>query len=377
MRRLKLAFVGGGLNSAIGTTHKIASQMDGRFELVAGCFSTDKDYNEQTGKQWYVPRIYPIWKTLLESEKDKTDVIVVLTPTPDHTEIIIEAIKLGYPVICEKTLTASISDAIRIKEALKRYRGYLAVTYNYTGYPMVRELRSIIRQNKLGKVQQIHIEMPQEGFERLDRNSNPIMPQKWRLQDKEIPTISLDLNVHLHNMIYFLTGEKPIKVIAIQNSFGLFKQVIDNVICIAKYTNDMVCNIWYSKVALGYKNGFRVRVYGENGSSEWYQMNPEMLYLHDNRGHTQIIDRGSFNVNTSSQQRYNRFKAGHPAGFIEAFANHYSDIADSIIAYKENLNYKSEYVFGVDEALEGLYMMEAIAKSAKNESWEKLGCEDQ
>ncbi len=376
MRRLKLAFIGGGLNSAVGTTHKIASQMDGRFELVAGCFSTHIDVNERTKKQWYADRMYPSGKALLEAEKNKIDAVVVLTPTPYHTEIIIEAIKLGYPVICEKALTASISDAIRIKEALKRYRGYLAVTYNYTGYPMVRELRSIIRQNKLGRVQQIHIEMPQEGFERLDRNSNPMTPQRWRLQDGEIPTISLDLDDHLHNKIYFLTGEKPIKVIAIQNSFGLFKQVIDNVICIAKYTNDMVCNIWYSKAALGYRNGLRVRVYGEKGSAEWYQMNPEMLYLHDNRGHTQIIDRGSFDVNTSSQQRYNRFKAGHPAGFIEAFANLYSDIADSIIAYKENLNYKSEYVFGVDEALGGLYMMEAIAKSAKNESWEKVECED-
>lgn len=218
--------------------------------------------------------------------------------------------------------------------------------------------------------------MPQEGFGRLDRNGNPMIPQKWRLQDREIPTISLDLNDHLHNNIYFLTGEKPMKVIAIQNSFGHFKQIIDNVIYIAKYTNDMICNIWYSKVALGYRNGLRVRVYGEKGSAEWYQMNPEMLYLHDNRGRTLINDRGSVDMNIPSQQRYNRFKAGHPTGFIEAFANLYSDIADSIIAYKENLNYKSEYVFGVNEALEGLYMMEAITKSAKNESWEKVGRED-
>lgn len=372
MKKLKLAFIGGGLDSVIGKTHTISSQMDNKFELAAGCFSIDKDVNKQTGKQWYAKRVYSDWKELFKTEKKVIDAVVVLTPSTQHTKIIIEALKSGYPVISEKALTGSVADAIRIKNALKKYRGYLAVNYNYTGYPMVRELRSMIEKNKFGKIQQVHIEMPQEGFARLDKNGNPIVPQKWRLQDGDISTISLDLGVHLHSIIYFLTGEKPREVIAVQNSLGCFKQIIDNTICIAKYTNNMVCNIWYSKTAFGYRNGLRVRVYGEKGSSEWYQMEPEILYLHDNKGHTSIVDRGSIDVSVSSQPRYTRFKAGHPAGFIEAFANLYSDIADSIIAYKNKSSFKSGYVFGIDEALEGLQMLEAVAKSAKSKSWEKV-----
>lgn len=366
MRRLKLAFIGGGLNSAVGTTHKIASQMDDRFELVAGCFSRDKDVNKHTGEQWYTENVYSNWKDLLNSEKNKIDAITILTQTPFHTEIVREAIKLGYPVICEKALTASISDVIKIKEDIKKYNGYLAVTYNYTGYPMVRELRSIIKQNKLGRVQQVHIEMPQEGFARLGSDGKPMVPQKWRLRDEAIPTVSLDLGVHLHSLVYFLTAENPIDVIAVQNSFGFFRQIIDNVICIAKYSNDVICNIWYSKAALGYRNGLRVRVYGEQGAAEWYQMEPERLFLRDNKGHEQTLDRGSLDANISLRPRYNRFKAGHPAGFIEAFANLYSDIADSL------LGHASEYVLGIDEALEGLYMLEAIAKSSQSGSWEKV-----
>ncbi|NQT30299.1 MAG: Gfo/Idh/MocA family oxidoreductase [Candidatus Saganbacteria bacterium] len=372
MTRLKLAFIGGGLDSVIGTTHKIAAQMDDRFSLVAGCFSIDKEMNEQTAKQWHAERVYSNWKELLEGEKNKIDAVVVLTPTSQHTEIVVEAIKAGYPIICEKALTASVSDALNIRKALKKHNGYLAVTYNYNGYPMVRELRSMIRQNKLGRIQQIHIEMPQEGFSRLDKKGDPMLPQQWRLQDGGIPTVSLDLGVHLHSKIGFLTGESPLEVIAVQNSFGFFKQVADNIICIAKYTNNLVCNIWYSKTALGYRNGLRIRVYGEKSSAEWYQMDPERLYLNDNKGHTRVVERGDVDVVIPSEARYNRFKAGHPAGFIEAFANLYYDIADSLTAYRENSNYKSKHVFGINEAVEGLCMLDAIARSAKSNSWERV-----
>lgn len=372
MNKLKLAFIGGGINSAIGTTHKIASQMDERFELVSGCFSMDQNENEQTRKQWFVERVYSNWNELLKKEKDKIDAVSVLTPTSLHSDIIKEAIKLGFPVITEKALTNSVFDAIRIKESLIKYKGYLAVTYNYIGYPMIRELRSMIKQNEFGKIQQVHIEMPQEGYARLTLDGNPMVPQKWRLQDGEISTISLDLGVHLHIIIDFLTNEKPIELIGIQSSFGFFKQVIDNIICIAKYTNDVVCHIWYSKAALGHRNGLRVRVYGEKGSAEWYQLDPEKLFLNDNKGHALINDRANVDTSVSSQLRYCRFKAGHPAGFIEAFANLYHDIADSIIAYRNKKTYQSEYVFGINEALEGLYMLEAVAKSAKSKSWEAV-----
>jgi len=372
---LSLAFIGGGINSAVGATHKIASQMDGRFKVVAGCFSRHEQINMQTGSQWGIDdkRIYSTWQELLNTEENSIDAVVVLTPTPYHTDIVIAAIQKGIPVICEKALTTSVAEAIKIKQAVEMHQGFLAVTYNYTGYPMLRELRHMIQNSKLGKLEQIQIEMPQEGFARLDKHGNPQTPQEWRLHDGDLPTISLDLGVHLHHIIDFLTNEKPLELVAVHNSFGSFRQVIDNTICIANYTNNLVCNIWYSKAALGHRNGLRVRIYGEAGSAEWYQMEPEVIYFNDNKGHKTIIDRGNVDVMVSSENKYNRFKSGHPAGFIEAFANHYHDIADSLLIFKETgkANF-SENVFDVYKAIDGLCMLEAIAYSSKNKTWGKV-----
>nr|VFK29597.1 MAG: Predicted dehydrogenase [Candidatus Kentron sp. MB] len=367
----KLGFIGGGINSAVGDTHFIASQMDGRFKVVAGCFSRHADINLQTGQKWHISaeRCYSDMGRFLEEEKDRLDAIVVLTPTPAHVEPVVAALELDYPVICEKALAASVADARRIAEAQREHQGFLAVTYNYTGYPMLRELRHWINQGRLGRLEQIHIEMPQEGFARRSRDGNPMVPQQWRLMDGHIPTISLDLGVHLHHIIAFLSGEKPIELIAVQSSRGRFRQVIDNTICIARYSNGLECGIWFSKAALGYRNGLKVRVFGERGSAEWRQITPENFFYYDDKGRQSIIDRTHVDVSISCLPRYNRFKAGHPAGFIEAFANLYWDIADAIATTQQNGARWSGYVYGVPHATEGLIMLQAMARSSHENKW--------
>ncbi len=370
-KKIKLAFLGGGINSAVGRTHRIAIEMDKRYELVAGCFSRNDDINVNTAKEYEVDlnRCYKNLDDLIINEKNSIDAICILTPTPNHKEEVIKCIQNGIKVICEKALAVSVKEALEIKESLEKYKGFLVVTYNYTGYPMLRELKAMIKDNRLGKVEQIHIEMPQEGFAKLDKSGNPQKPQEWRLKDIELPTLSLDLGTHTHDIVSFLTEERPLELVAIQNSFGSFRDIVDNSICIANYTNAIVSNIWFSKAALGHRNGLRARVYGELGSAEWFQLDSENLYFNDNRGNKLIIDRASLDADISTQQRYNRFKAGHPAGFIEAFANYYSDIADLIIEKGDN---KNRYVFGIDDALEGLKMLEAMTKSNKNRRWEKV-----
>ncbi len=371
-KALNIGFIGGGVNSAVGSTHFIASQMDGRFKVLSGCFSRHQDVNIQTAEQWGISesRRHQDISEFLSEEKDRLDAVVVLTPTPTHADFVVQAIRHGYPVICEKALASSTLEAIVIEQAITECNGYLAVTYNYTGYPMLRELKRMIRQGALGRVEQVHIEMPQEGFARLNRDGGPMVPQQWRLRDVDIPTISLDLGVHLHHIIDFLTGEKPQELVAMQSSQGRFRQVIDNTMCIARYTNSLECSIWYSKAALGYRNGLRVRVFGESASAEWHQMEPEFLIHHDNKGHKNIIDRASVDVEIANQARYNRFKSGHPAGFLEAFANHYWDIADSLRNYLAiGSQAKSEFVFSTQLAREGLIMLEAIAKSSKERCW--------
>ncbi|HIQ28337.1 MAG TPA: Gfo/Idh/MocA family oxidoreductase [Sulfurovum sp.] len=375
-KTLKLGFIGGSINSAIGSTHKIASQMDNKFTVVCGCFSTHEDSNRETAEKWNIEKIYSNHIKLLENEKNNLDAIVILTPTDIHSNIIMDVLEYDIPIICEKTLTNSLNDALKIKKLLMKNHGFLVTTYNYTGYPMIRELEHMIKQDVLGKIIQIHIEMPQESFMRLDKNANISKPQNWRLKDNEISTLSLDLGTHLSNMITFLIKEHPLEVIAIQNSFGHHK-VVDNLMCMIKYSNNIDCQMWYSKSALGHKNGLKVEVYGTKGSASWYQMNPEFLEFNDNIGRNIMIDRSSKDIAIADQNRYNRFKSGHPAGFIEAFANHYDDIYEGLIAFKQNKSdYLNNYIFGIDDSISELSLMTAIERSIVTKQWEKINVED-
>ena len=371
-----IGFIGGSIKSAVGYTHKIASQMDGRWQVVAGCFSRNHETNLETAVEWGIPleRTYSDYQTLLEKEQGILDAIVVLTPTPSHTDIVIEALKKGYAVICEKALTGTSEDAQLIAESVKANKGFLAVTLNYSGYPMLRELRHIISAGRLGKIKQIQIEMPQEGFARLDSYGNKPQPQSWRLSDGKISTISLDLGIHLHHIIHYLTGEYPREVVADTASFGWFENVIDNVSCLLRYSGGLHCQMWYSKAALGQRNGLKIRAFGDKGSAEWLQVQPEELLISNVDGSREILDRASI-VDIANLARYNRFKAGHPAGFIEAFANLYYDLADSYIEFKQLGQISSNEIFGVSHSINGLQLFEGIAQSVDERRWVKIADE--
>ena len=230
---------------------------------------------------------------------------------------------------------------------------------NYVGGDIVSGLMKL----------EIHKENETKMFFDIGTNGEPPKPQAWRLKDTTIPKISLDLGSHLHNMILFLTGKNPLRIMADQTTFGLFPQIIDNVYALAQYPDNMKAQIWFSKTALGSRNGLKLRLYGSKGSAEWLQLDPETLKLSDVYGNVNLMDRTT-NVQVANQARYNRFKAGHPAGFIEAFANYYKDIADSLSQYLSTGKFNSTYVFDIDASCAGLSMMQAAAKSAKSGCWE-------
>ena len=369
----KIGFIGGGLNSAVGNTHRIACEMDRRWRLVAGCFSSHAAVNHETANSWGLDpaRVYDDWRTLLAREKGALDALCLLTPTPMHAGMVVAALEAGHAVICEKAMATTSAEAAAICRAVTASRCFFAVTYNYTGYPMLRELRQMIASGRLGRLHLVQIEMPQEGFARLNKQGEKPRPQAWRLRDGLVPTISLDLGVHLHQMVHFLSGERPVEVVADHASYGFFDMIKDNVTCLARYTNNLRCQIWYSKMALGHRNGLRVRVYGDQGSAEWYQLQPEELLFNDIRGRREIIDRAS-SVELADQLRYNRFKSGHPAGFIEAFANLYYDIADALVEFRQTGRHASPWVFPAALAQDGLEMIEAMARSAESGKWQPV-----
>jgi predicted dehydrogenase len=369
---LKLAFIGGAPNSAAGYAHFVASGMDGKWKLSAGCFSSHDDVNRAAAATYGVDvdRVYPSLDELLAGELGRSDAVALLTPTPMHHRAAMQLLNAGVPVICEKALAMTSAEAKEIEEARVAKNGFLAVIYNYSGYPMVRELRQMIRDGVLGEILHFQAEMPQEGFLRTDSVGNKPTVQGWRLKDGPVPTIHLDLAVHLHELIFYLTGERPLEVVADQASRGWFP-VVDNVSCLARYTHEVQGQLWFSKCALGHRNGLRLRIYGSKASAEWYQVNPEELLLSFSDGRRQIFDRAS-GGKVASLARYNRFKAGHPAGFNEAMANLYVDIHDALIRYKSSGKQESAEVFGPDLAIEGLEFLEAMVASCSTRRWERL-----
>jgi predicted dehydrogenase len=356
---LRLGFIGGGLNSAVGLTHQIAAQMDGHFQLCAGCFSRNREISHATGTAWGLKtdEIFDSPESLLAGS-DRLDAVAILTPTPAHRDILLQCAQTGLQVICEKSLAVDMREIGEIEATFSAGEERLFVTYNYTGYPMIRELRAQIRQGLLGKIQQVMVEMPQEGFLRKNAAGAISMPQAWRTRDGVIQTVSLDLGVHLHQLVSYLIAENAMDVYATGRRFGGIERILDTIHCVANYTGDVVCNYWYGKAALGYRNGLRIRVFGSRGAAEWHQAEPEFLKISNDKGGWFVLDRTHPDSLEANKERYQRFKAGHPAGFIEAFANHYTDLATWITERKNR-----EHVFGLSWAKEGCTFLEGVSRS--------------
>jgi predicted dehydrogenase len=371
---LALGFIGGGLSSAIGQTHFGASQLDGRWKVEAGCFSRQAQNNHDTGNAWHInpDRLYDSWEQFLEKEAEKLDAVAVLTPTPEHVGIVCALLEKKIPVICEKPLVSSLTEVSKIQKVLQQGEQFLAVTFNYSGYPMVRELRELIKDGALGQIKQIRFEVPQEVFMRSPNlTGSSTLPQSWRLKDGNIPTICLDLGVHLHHLAYFLIGEEPIQTMAEFSNYSSYSNLVDDILMWLKFDSGTKGSFWMSKSALGNRNGLQISLYGDKGSASWIQIEPEILKLSSDDGTCTTLDRASRTIVCGSP-RYNRYKAGHPAGFIEAFANLYSDIADALIQYDETGKHHNPYVFGFDHSVKGLNLFTAACKSNKYGSWQDL-----
>jgi predicted dehydrogenase len=362
---LQVAFIGGGINSAVGRAHFNAINLDGRFRLVAGSFSRDPDINRRSARFYGVDeaRTHADFDSLLAAEASRLDAVIVLTPTPFHLAPILAALEAGTPVICEKALGATLDEWEAVRKAEQRSKGFLAVTYNYTGYPALRELRGMVRQGRLGRIAHVHAQMPQEGYVRVDAQGHPLRPQDWRLHDGPIPTLYLDLGVHLHQMIDYVTGAKPVQVNAFHGSFGHYPQVVDYAHAHVRYSEGIEASLRFGKSMLGYRNGLRIEVFGTRASATWEQTNPEQIVLADDRGQIMLADR-SVPGEVYGLARYTRFKAGHPAGYIEAFANLYVDIAEALVQWRGSGRWQSPEVFGSELAGEGLRLLQAMADSA-------------
>lgn len=370
---LSLGFIGGAQNSAVGYAHFVASRMDNRWQLAAGCFSTHPEQNHASGTSYGVAseRIHSNWRDFLSAEREKLDAVLVVTPTPAHREMVGACLEAGIPVICEKALACNALESSELLKLREQHKGFLGVTFNYSGYPMMRELRAKIARGDLGRILHFQSEMPQEGFVRTSSDGKRPTPQDWRLHDGTVPTLGLDLAVHLHHSIHYLIQAKPLSVVADHASEGWFSGIIDDFTCLARYENDIRGQFWFSKSSLGHRNGLRLRIYGTQASAEWFQANPEELLISHIDGRREILDRAG-SVVLAAEPRYNRFKSGHPAGFIEAFANLYVDFADALLEFRSTGAWSGESQYGAHIAHEGLLMLDAMERSCRSRAWEQV-----
>ena len=348
----KLGFIGGGINSTIGSTHYFASQLDGKWKVCSGFFSRNKSDNIKTASIWNIDkkRVYNNLNSFISNEKKSLDAVGILAPTPKHFGIL-------------KRLLDSIKQIKSLKKNINKNL-FLRVTYNYTGYPMLRALKDLINKNKLGKIKQLHLEMPQDAFSKV--TSSNINPRTWRLRDGNIPNICSDLGAHLYNLSFFLINKHPQKVMANFFNHSRYKRLIDNAYFWLKYKENISATFWISKTSVGIRNGLRVRIFGQKGSATWYQMKPEELKIFSLDGREVTLDRG-YKKLVSSEKRYNRYKPGHPAGFIEAFSNLYSDLAEDFRNNKKN-KYTSD--FYDSEKIAKFFA--ASKKSNSTSKWKKI-----
>lgn len=361
-RPFRVAMVGGGLNSAVGRTHEIALKLDNAFELVAGCFSRNAGINAETADAFRVDRehLYDSVEQLVASERGNIDALVIATPIDAHATQINLALDAGLTAICDKPLLATVDEGKALLSRIKPASTQVFSIFNYTGYQAVREIKRRMESGEIGEVFKIMAEMPQDSYLRLRNTGKVGAIQSWRLKDGSVPCLSLDLFAHLHSLINFLTGQKPQRATAWSRAIsGVSPGLIDDVDSIIEYSGGLLVNAWYGKVALGYRNGLRLRILGSKGSFEWIQEQPEAITYANAVGDRFTLDRITSSSTVTPEARYNRFKAGHPAGFIEAFANYYLDIAR---AMREGV--LNEYTLSTEVAVEGIELSQAIQDSS-------------
>ena len=374
-RKIRIGMVGGGKNAFIGGVHRIALRLDGYYELVAGSFSSNFDNSKETGKDLGLAedRIYETYHEMAEKESARSDGIdVVAIVTPNHLHIPIAKIfaEKGIHIICDKPLALSSEEAINLKNIVESKKLIFALTHNYTGYPMVRHARSLIQKGDLGSIRVIQAEYPQDWLTTKAEDSG-LKQAEWRTDPKRSGGGGCigDIGTHAFNLIRFITGLEVDELSADIHTFVKGRLLDDNAQIMLRFKGGAKGAIWSSQVAVGNENNLKIRVFGENGGLEWRQEDPNYLY-YTKFGHpTQRVTRGS---DSASEEANNvtRVPPGHPEGYLEGFANIYSDVSKSLFAQINNQNYdqSNDCYPTIYDGVEGMRFIETVLESSKNNS---------
>ena len=375
-RKLRMGMVGGGPGAFIGEVHRKAARMDGGIELVAGAFSSSARKSKQTGREQYISaqRAYGSYEQMIAGELDlpageRIDFVSIVTPNHLHFPVARDFLQAGFHLVCDKPMTLNVREAKALRKIVGKSRRVFALTHNYTGYPMVKLARDMVRQGDLGKVLKVVVQYPQGWL------IHPIERQGakqavWRTDPRRSGAAGCmgDIGTHAENLVEYITGLRISEICAELTRFVKGRRLDDDGNCLVRFSNGAKGLLFASQISAGEENDFTINVYGEKKSLRWRQEDPNDLFVRNLNGPVEVWRRGNDYVGAKSAAaaRATRIPFGHPEGFIEAFANIYANAAETIRAREARvrpgplaLDFPT-----VDDGVRGMQFIEAVVKSA-------------
>ncbi len=375
-KRLRLGMIGGGPDAFIGAIHRIAARIDDQYELVCGAFSSSAEKSARTGAQLNLDpgRAYPSYQEMIVKEATlpndiRVQVICIVTPNHLHFEPAKLALEHGFHVILDKPITFSLAEAQTLKKILNQSHRRLLLTHTYTGYPMVKEARQQVLSGKLGKIRKVYVEYPQ-GWLSTEVDSKQAA---WRTDPSKsgIAGAMGDIGTHAFNLAEYVSGLSVEKICADINIVIPNRALDDDGAVLLKLNHGASGVLMATQVAAGEENNIKIRVYGEQGGLQWQQADANSLLMNWLDAPSQIYRTGTGYLSTYAQHN-SRTPAGHPEGYLEAFANLYNNFAGCIQADLEGKDPSPEFLDypGIEEGIRGMAFIETvIASGVSDQKW--------
>lgn len=377
MQKIKLGMVGGGKDAFIGSIHRMAARLDDRYDLVAGALSSSPIKASESAAEIGIDkkRSYTSYQEMAKKEgklADGIDAVAIVTPNHLHADVAKVFLEAGIHIICDKPLTAKLSDAEELAALVKESGLVFAITYNYSGYPMVRQAKEMIAKGEIGTVRMVQSEYAQDWLA-TNIEQNGQKQATWRTDPNQAGAGGAigDIGTHAYQLAEFITGLEASSLLADLDSFVSGRSLDDNANILLHYKNGAKGMLWVSQIASGKENGLNIRIFGDKGGLEWSQEDPNYLQ-HTTLGKPKQILTRAGSTTGELANAASRIPSGHPEGFIEGFANIYRETADLILAHHNKTEF-TNLVPTVDDGLRGMrFIDKAVASNQAGSIWQSL-----
>ncbi|HEX8711143.1 MAG TPA: Gfo/Idh/MocA family oxidoreductase [Terracidiphilus sp.] len=373
--KLRMGMVGGGPGAFIGPVHRMAAELDGRMQLVAGAFSQSAERSRAAGETFGIDpaRAYASWQQMIEAESkrpDGIDFVVIATPNNLHLPIAAAALQAGIPVMSDKPATATYEEALQLETAVAKAGLPYGLTHTYAGYAMVREARAICAAQKFGPIRKVAVEYFQ-GWLSKPLETTGHKQAAWRADPAQngMGGSIADIGTHAFHLLEYVTGLQVTAMNAVLRNVVPGRRLDDDCNAFVRMSDGAAGTLACSQIAAGELNELRLRVYGENGSLEWRQTDPNRLIVRWLDGPEEIHHAATSYLG-SDARAVARTPAGHPEGYIEAFAVLYREFADALIAWGQNRpDPLPPTLPGITAGVRGMRFIERAIESNRKQSW--------